>query len=192
MAEMIADNMRGFGLTDAPAADDQSTATSAGTRRLKSAKRIPVAKIQADPAQPRKNFGQTYLEELPQSIKKYGIRQRIAVEYLKESDDFRIVSGERRYRAAQMIGLTELPCIIQAKADRAVRFAQQLIENIQREDFSPIDKARALLEYKSLLGQETTWSEVEQKVGVSATRRKQFVALLNLPAAIQGEIVSIG
>ena len=192
MAEMIADNMRGFGLTDAPAADDQSTATSAGTRRMKSAKWIPVAKIQADPAQPRKNFDQTSLAELAQSIKEYGIRQPIAVEYLKESDDFRIVSGERRYRAAQIIGLTELPCIIQAKADKAVRFAHQLIENIQREDFSPIDKARALLEYKSILGTESTWSEVEQKVGVSATRRKQFVALLNLPAAIQGEIVSIG
>ena len=80
MAEMIADNMRGFGLTDAPAADDQSTATSAGTRRMKSAKWIPVAKIQADPAQPRKNFDQTSLAELAQSIKEYGIRQPIAVE----------------------------------------------------------------------------------------------------------------
>jgi len=67
-----------------------------------------------------------------------------------------------------------------------------MIENIHREDFSPIDKARAIIEYKGLLGEGKPWSEVEQKIGISESRRKQFVSLLNLPAEIQSEIVAIG
>ena len=73
-----------------------------------------------------------------------------------------------------------------------MRFAQQLVENIQREDFSPIDKARALLEYKEIMGKGTPWLKIERKVGISETRRKQFVSLLNLPEKIQNEIVAIG
>ena len=159
-------------------------------KRLKKAKLIPIAQITPDPNQPRKEFNQQSILELAQSIKEYGIRQPIIVE--THNSSYRIVSGERRYRAAGEAGITEIPCLVQTQTENKLRFAQQLIENIHREDFSPIDKARAMLQYKALLGETTNWSEIEGKIGISKTRRKQFVGLLNLPDNIQSEIIAIG
>jgi ParB family chromosome partitioning protein len=159
---------------------------------MKSAKWIPLEKIKPDPSQPRKNFKSGSIAELAQSISEYGIRQPIVVEYDNDKDSFRIVSGERRFRAAKMLDLKVMPCIVQDNATNTLRFAQQLIENIHREDFSPIDKARALLEYKTLLGKDVPWSDVEKKLGIGETRRKQFISLLNLPKEIQSEIVTLG
>jgi len=163
---------------------------SADIKRMKSAKWIPIKKLTPDPNQPRKSFIDASLKEMALSISQYGVRQPIVVEHDKDADHYRIVSGERRYRASKIAGIDELPCIIQEKAENALRYAQQLVENIHREDFCPIDKAKAMLEYKKLLG-EVIWSEVEKQLGISESRRKQFIALLNLPQKIQQEIVSI-
>ncbi len=163
---------------------------SADIKRMKSAKWIPIKKLIADPDQPRKNFIDASLKEMALSISQYGVRQPIVVEYDKDTDQYRIVSGERRYRASKIAGIDELPCIIQEKAENTLRYAQQLVENIHREDFCPIDKAKAMIEYKKLLG-EVPWAEVEKQLGISESRRKQFIALLNLPQEIQQEIVSI-
>jgi len=190
--QLISDNLSNFEEEKTSEIDQHMASRSDGTKRMKSARWIAIAKICADPAQPRKNFNESSIAELAQSIQEYGVRQPIVVEYITDKDRFRIVSGERRYRACQIVGLNEMPCIVQEKANQSVRFAQQMIENIHREDFSPIDKARAIIEYKGLLGEGKPWSEVEQKIGISESRRKQFVSLLNLPAEIQSKIVAIG
>lgn len=162
----------------------------AGTR-ITGARDIPVEKIKPDPNQPRKEFDQEALAELAASIKRHGVMQAISVEYVEKEDYFQIISGERRYRASIMAELTSMPCIIHKVADRD-RLARQIVENIQREDLSPIEKARGLLELKAQLGAETTWAQVEEQTGLSERRRKQFIALLNLPEDMQIEIVSLG
>jgi ParB family chromosome partitioning protein len=192
MTELISGNLQDFDSAEPSAIPDEPIPARGGTRRIKSAKWIPIEKIQPDPAQPRRDFNDASLAELAQSIGEYGVRQPIVVEHVEEGESFQIVSGERRYRASKSVGLVEMPCIIQEQATQVLRFAQQLVENIHREDLSPIDKARALLEYKAILGDGNPWSEVEQKVGISETRRKQFTALLNLPEAMQKEIVATG
>lgn len=160
-------------------------------RRLKGARELPLEKIKPDPNQPRTRFDPAALEELAQSIRKHGVRQPIEVEYIEAEDYFRIVSGERRYRASQIAGQDHIPCIVRDVADRD-RLAIQLMENLQREDLSPIDKARGLLEYKQTLGPETQWKAVEELTGISERRRQQFLALLDLPEDIQQEIVALG
>ena len=190
--KLIEENLENKNIDELPKDSGGFDINSPRTKRMKTAKWIPIDKIQPDIDQPRKNFNESSLNELAQSIKEYGIRQPIIVEYIQDKDHFRIVSGERRYKASQIVGLNEMPSIVQEKVDKAVRFAQQLVENIQREDFSPIDKARALLEYKEIMGKDTPGLKIERKVGISETRRKQFVSLLNLPEKIQSEIVAIG
>lgn len=160
-------------------------------RRLKGARELPLDKIQPDPNQPRTRFDPAALEELAQSIRKHGVRQPIEVEYIESEDYFRIVSGERRYRASQLAGQDHIPCIVREVADRD-RLAIQLMENLQREDLSPIDKARGLLEYKQSLGHGAQWKAVEELTGISERRRQQFLALLDLPEDIQQEIVALG
>lgn len=168
-----------------------SKAQLKGTTRLQNAREIPIGRIKPDPKQPRKTRDDAALAELATSIKEHGVLESITVEYIEDKDHFKIIYGERRYRAAQKAGLTHMPCIIRT-TDKSERLALQLIENLQREDLSPIDKARGLLELKATLGADTRWTRVEKITGISERRRKQFVALLNLPKEIQKEIVSLG
>ncbi len=156
--------------------------------RLKNAREIPIEKIKPDPDQPRKEFNQQLLEELAASIKEHGVKQPISVEYIESDDYFKINVGERRYRACLLIGLTHMPCIVE-KIDPKKRLAVQLMENIQREDLSPIEKARGLIEYKMSLGQDAVWKDVEKVIGISKRRRAQLIELLNLPEEIQAKIV---
>jgi len=177
-----------------PSDGDAARGEFEGTKRLKSAKLIAIDKIKPDPNQPRKTFDQEKLQELANSIKEHGVLQPITVEFVQGGVDgfYKIISGERRYQAALTVGLVELPCIVQSNVSSQKRYAQQLIENIQREDLSPIEKATAILEYKEKLGADATWADVERTVGISEMRRKQFIALLNLPETIQKEIVATG
>lgn len=163
-----------------------------GTRRIKNARIIDIDKIKPDPDQPRKTFPQESLIELSNSIKEHGVLQPITVEYIEAEDYYKIISGERRFHASKLAGLTTMPCMVHDGVDSKDRYAKQLIENIQREDFTPIEKARALLEYRDMLGLDSTWKDVEKLVGIGETRRKQFIALLKLPETIQKDIVAIG
>jgi len=165
-----------------------------GTKRLRNAKIIPIERIKPDPDQPRKSIDQVRLQELASSIKEHGVLQPISVEFVEDAKSgfYKIISGERRYQASLSIGLAEMPCIVQSDINASKRYAQQLIENLQREDLSPIDKASALLEYKERLGPESTWADVEKTVSISERRRQQFMALLNLPESLQKEIVATG
>ena len=161
------------------------------TSKLSGARMIPFRKVKPDPKQPRTNFREEPLKELAASISEHGILQPLVVQYIQDGDYFQIVSGERRYRASELIGLKKLPCIIRDNLTQGKIVAQQLIENIHREDLSPIEKARGFYSLKAVLG-DVKWKDVEKITGVSERRRQQFIALLELPKEIQKNIVNIG
>ena len=116
----------------------------ADTSPYRSARMIDIKRIQPDPNQPRKTFNQVTLESLAESIKELGgIIDPLTVEYVENDDCFRIISGERRYRAAIITGLDKLPCIIK-KVDNKKRFLLQFIANIQREDISSLEEAAGI------------------------------------------------
>lgn len=178
--------------TQAPTA---SRAQFEGTKSLKGARFIPIEKIRPDVNQPRKGVDPAKsesLQELADSIKEHGVLQPIIVQYIDVDDYFRIMFGERRYHASKIAGLAEMPCIIKQIDNETKLLAQQFIENIHREDLSPIDKARGLLELKEKMGSKTQWKDVEAITGLHTRRRQQFLALLDLPTDIQKTIVSLG
>jgi ParB family chromosome partitioning protein len=164
-------------------ADSQQT-----SRRLINAKLINIDAIHPDPAQPRKHFDDEGITELTDSILIHGVLQPITVE-AEEDGKYKLISGERRYRAAGRAALTELPCIVLTPSDSKDRFAKQIVENLVRKDLNPIEKAYAILSYKDLLGQDSKWDDVESALSISESRRKQLIRLLDLPDDIQQQIM---
>lgn len=136
---------------------------------------IDISLIKPNKNQPRKEFEKEGLEELSHSIKNYGIIQPIIVR--KVENQYEIVAGERRWKASQLAGLKEIPCLVRDVEDiEAMKLA--LIENIQREDLNPIEEARAFKELmdKYQLKQE----ELSQVVGKSRSYIANTLRLLNL------------
>ena len=114
------------------------------TRPMRSARLIDINRIKPDPEQPRKTFNQSTLESLAESIKELGgIIDPLTVEYDESADAFRIISGERRYRAAKIVELDKLPCIIKEVNDRE-RYLMQIVANLQREDIPPLEEAAGI------------------------------------------------
>ena len=108
--------------------------------RSEEIRQIPVDAVEPNPYQPRRHFDESSLSELAASIKEKGVLQPITV---REKDGgFELVAGERRWRAAQMAGLAEIPAVVRDLADREV-MEIALIENLQREDLNPIEEAEA-------------------------------------------------
>lgn len=143
---------------------------------------IPVNKIVPNPDQPRTVFDQAELESLSKTIKKRGVILPIAVE---QADDYYIlVDGERRWRAAQMVGLTEIPAEIRERTNHngIDRLTNALIANIQRADMGPVDEGRAYLRLLQELGTEQA---VADEVGVSIATVSMRLALLDLPDEVQ-------
>ncbi|MBP5405638.1 ParB/RepB/Spo0J family partition protein [bacterium] len=139
---------------------------------------LPISSIRPNEGQPRKRFDEKRLEELAESIRQYGIIQPIVVK--KEGAFYRIVAGERRFRAAQMAGLTQVPVtIFKGEEDYQV----SLIENLQREDLNPIEIAEAYNELMKRFGY--TQEELSQKVGKSRSEVSNCMRLLNLCGKIQ-------
>lgn len=166
-----------------------SKLATVGTSILQHAREISIDRISPDPEQPRKDFSETKLIELAESVKQSGVIQPIHVAYIEADGNFQIVAGERRYRASLIAGLKTMPCLIVSLDDSNHR-TYQLVENIQRVDLSPIEKARAMLKLKDTMGESTPWKEVDKVIGISERRRQQFMALLNLPPHMQAHIVS--
>ena len=130
--------------------------------------------------QPRKEFSPEALAELANSIREQGIVQPLIVR--PKGADFELIAGERRWRAAQLLGLNEVPVIVREADDRAA-LELALIENLQREDLNPIEEA---LGYSQLSGQfQLKQEEVSQKVGKSRTAVANALRLLKLPAEVQ-------
>ncbi len=113
------------------------------TRGISGARMIDISRIKSDPDQPRRRRDARTLKELAASIREHGLLQPITVEYVDHGDYFKIINGERRYEAAKLAGLSELPCIIK-DIDRRVRLTHQLIENIQRQDLPALEEAEAI------------------------------------------------
>lgn len=136
-------------------------------------------KIHPADVQPRKHFDQEALEDLAASIKESGLIQPLVV---RERDGrYELIAGERRWRASQLAGLTEVPVVLK-DVDDAVAFALALIENIQRQDLNPVEEAMA---YERLIEEfEFTQAELAEQVGKSRSAIANSVRLLNLPGDI--------
>ncbi len=152
----------------------------------KSFKFINVSEIQANLNQPRKNFKKDDLEELALSIKSQGILQPIAVRLLS-SNNYEIIAGERRWRAAQLAGIHEIPAFIKEIPEDLLNEAA-LIENIQRENLNPVEEARA---YESILKKhKSNYDELSKIVGKSKSHISNMIRLLELEEEILNYMIS--
>lgn len=142
---------------------------------------LPLEKIAPNPDQPRKHFEQEALDELAASLKTLGLVQPITVQALP-SGTFQIISGERRWRAAQMAGLKTLPAYIRATQPSEL-LELALIENIQREDLNAIEVALAYQQLTEQYG--LSQSKVAERVGKKRVTITNYIRLLQLPAEIQ-------
>jgi ParB family chromosome partitioning protein len=141
---------------------------------------ISPEKIKVNREQPRKRFAEHEMEELSQSIKEYGVIQPLIA--IKKDGEYELIAGERRLRAAKMIGLKTVPLILR-EADKQARLEIALIENLQREDLNPIEEALA---YKKLIDEfNLTQEEIAKKVGKARPTVANNLRLLNLPEEIQ-------
>ena len=137
---------------------------------------IPLSKISNNPDQPRKHFDQTALEELSRSISRHGIVQPLVV--TKNGDTYRIVAGERRFRAARIAKLQEVPAIVRSMKDLE-ELEISLIENVQRVDLSPLEQAVSIqkLHDQFSLG----FDKIADRLGKATTTVHNIVRLLGLP-----------
>jgi ParB family chromosome partitioning protein len=151
---------------------------------------IEVSKIVEDPDQPRRALDDAALAGLADSIRQHGVLNPITVVPLDGVDGYRIVTGERRWRASQIAGLFEMPCVVREDAaeDDSEKTAEQLIENLQREELTPLDKARAIRTMKEAL--DATNKEIGQRLAISERTVGYLLDLLDLPDAIGEQIVS--
>lgn len=146
---------------------------------------LPISAIETNPFQPRSRFDQEALDELAESIKIHGIIQPLTVRKLGY-DKYQLISGERRFRASQLAGLTEVPAYVRVANDQAM-LEMALIENIQREDLDAIEVA---VSYQRLIDEcSLTQEELAQKVGKKRSTVTNFLRLLKLPADIQKAIM---
>ncbi len=141
---------------------------------------IPVDLLQRGKYQPRENFDQELLEELASSIRAQGVIQPIVVRPV-EGERYEIVAGERRWRAAQLAGLQEIPAVVREVDDQAT-MAMALIENLQRENLNPIEEAAALQRLIEEFG--LTQQQAADAVGRSRTSVTNLLRLLNLNAEV--------
>ena len=151
-------------------------------------KLVPVEKIYPNPNQPRKSFQEEKLIELANSIKTKGVVQPLIVRKKKGTkESFEIVAGERRWRAAQISQIHELPVIVKEFTDIEV-LEIAIIENVQRADLNPIEEA---LGYKNLMDNfDHTQEGLSKEIGKSRSHIANLLRLLNLPTAVQELLIS--
>ena len=142
---------------------------------------LPISSIEPNPDQPRTNFDEEALDGLAESIKQLGVIQPITVRKISD-DKYQIISGERRFRAAQKAGLSKIPSYIKTAEDETV-MQMALVENVQREDLNAIEIA---LSYKALTEtQNLTQEKISSLVGKKRATVSNYLRLLKLPAEIQ-------
>ena len=145
---------------------------------------VKISEVEPNRNQPRKNFDEDALLELSESIKQFGIIQPLVVQ--KRKDYYEIIAGERRWRAAKIAGLKEVPVIIKDYTDQEI-VEISLIENIQREDLNPIEEAQA---FKRLLTEfHLKQDEVAEKVSKSRTAVTNSMRLLKLDERVQQMVI---
>lgn len=164
----------------ARAATDPTT----GPRNPGAESLVPLSLIDANPAQPRTSIRPEALEQLARSIQESGVVQPILVRPVSNGR-FQIIAGERRFRAAQKLGLSTIPAVVRTVADdRVLEFA--LVENIQREELTPIEEAQALRRLQDELG--LTQEALASKVGKDRATVANSIRLLRLPADVREEV----
>lgn len=166
-----------------PAGDDVLAQANAGGVQF-----VPTAQIQPNPHQPRSKFDAEPLQELAASIAEHGIIQPLIVTRAQSGDsDYWLIAGERRWRAAQMAGLTEVPVILrEASPQQLMEWA--LVENVQRADLNALEEAAAY----AVLVQEfgMTQAEVAQRIGKSRSAVANTLRLLQLPERVQAAVIN--
>lgn len=152
---------------------------------------LPVASLKPNPHQPRQTMDDRSVESLANSIRQSGILQPIAVRL--RDGEYQIIAGERRWRAARSIGMSTVPVIVRDASDEQM-LELALVENIQREDLNPIDRARAYQDFCSRFGLKP--DDVAQRVGEDRSTVTNYLRLLDLPEAVRsmvaGRTLSMG
>ncbi len=160
------------------------SASSIETEKTTDGVKVNINKVEPNRDQPRKSFDEDALLELSESIKQFGILQPLLVQ--EREDYYEIIAGERRWRAAKMAGLKEIPVIIKKLSEQEI-MEISLIENIQREDLNPIEEALA---YKRLLTEfNLKQDEVAERVSKSRTAVTNSMRLLKLNEKVQQMII---
>lgn len=145
---------------------------------------VPLSQIETNPYQPRTDFDQTALEELAASIRVHGLIQPVTLRRLHDRA-YQLISGERRFRASQLAGLTEIPAYIRLADDQQM-LEMALIENIQREDLNSVEVA---ISYQRLIDEcSLTHESLSERVGKQRSTITNYLRLLKLPPEIQRAI----
>ena len=148
---------------------------------VKSSLFLPISQVESCAAQPRKQFDPDALADLADSIRQHGIIQPLTVRKL-QSGYYQIIAGERRWRAARMAGLTQVPAVV-IEADDRKAMELAMIENLQREDLNPMEEAEG---YRTLMEQYgLTQEETSQRVGKSRSAVANALRLLNLSKEVR-------
>lgn len=176
---------RGFeSLIPTELVDEEFDLTATEDKKASELLELPIDEIVRDEAQPRKNFSEEAIEALASSIREHGILQPIVV--AKEEDKYKIVAGERRWRAAKVAGLVKVP-VIKRTLDAQNRLEISIIENAQREDLNPIELATAYAKLKTQFNLGA--KEIAARVGKSESSVVNTMRLLNLPEAVKKAMV---
>lgn len=155
---------------------------------------VEVDKVKPNPFQPRKEFDEAKLQDLSRSIRQYGVLQPLVVtrKEVEKADggiasEYELIAGERRLRASKLAGLTQVPVLIRAEEDTdMMKLELAIIENLQREDLNPIDRAKAFNRLVSEFGFKHT--QVAEKVGKSREYVSNTIRLLGLPEEMQNAL----
>ncbi|MBR6791466.1 MAG: ParB/RepB/Spo0J family partition protein [Oscillospiraceae bacterium] len=147
---------------------------------------VRLSEIEPNRGQPRRNFDENALAELADSIREHGIIQPLLVRKL-ETGGYQLVAGERRWRAARMIGLDEVPVVVRDMSETEV-LELALIENLQREDLNPLEEAAGYQELMTTYG--LTQEQVSKRVGKSRSAVANALRVLNLPEQVRPLVVN--
>lgn len=146
---------------------------------------IPIGEIRPNPLQPRRQFRHEGLAELAESIRRHGVLQPLVV--ARDPDGgFTLIAGERRWRAAGVAGLERVPAVVREAGADLERLTLALIENLQREDLTPIEQARAFQHLRSELG--LSHEEIALRVGKDRSTVANSLRLLQLPPEVQQQV----
>lgn len=160
----------------------------AGRRPLRNVGKLAITQVVPDPAQTRVEFSEEGLDRLALSIRDKGQLSPIRVRWSADLEKWMIISGERRWRAAQQAGLTEIECYFhEAELNPSEILEQQLIENCLRQDLQPIEEAQAFASLMTLNG--WTGKNVAEALRVHPSRVSRALALLRLPSEIQEQVI---
>ncbi len=146
---------------------------------------LPVSSIRPNPFQPRKHFDAEGLDELKESIRVHGVMQPVVVR--KVGAIHELIAGERRWRASQLLGLTKVPAVVREGVSDDQMLELALVENLQRRDLDPIERARGFRLLLERLG--STQDEVAERVGLKRTTVTNHLRLLELPTPVQEALI---